>query len=100
MPAFLLTMTKGDQAEKVECLTFKQLSIDVLNLFNCRGQEGGALYKFSILKQIFIRSENVRFVQNFIFPIRKYTILKLLFFSLFPQENLKEPENTGRKEVS
>lgn len=69
-PDFLLTMTKGKQAEKVRCLTFKHLRIDVLNLFNCRGQEGRAQYKLSVLKQSFITPENVTFVQNFIFTIQ------------------------------
>lgn len=50
-----------------------------------------------MLKQSFIRLENVRYVQNFIFTIRQYTMEKMLFFSQFPQENLKEPENTGGK---
>lgn len=51
----------------------------------------------SILKQSFIRSENVRLVQNFIITIRQYAILKLLFISPFFQQNLKEPENIRKK---
>lgn len=45
-----------------------------------REKKNYSLYKLPILKQNFIRSENVMFVQNFILTVRGYAVLKFLFY--------------------